>query len=399
MRTLEGLLFALLAVAVSTGPAKAEDPRPQLTDIERLEILSHGPWPPENLPDPSNRFSGNQNAIEYGRHLFHSPRLSRDGILSCSGCHQPDRAFMDGVALNRGHMMLDRNTPSLVNLRWHKWFGWDGANDNLWAQSIRPIEMKAEMDLSAEELKDEISSEPLLACGFRKSFGVSVEYISHEDALVLVGKALAAYQETLVSPPTAFDRFVTALDNGDSDAMKQYPEDALRGLKIFIGKGNCSLCHFGPLFTTGEFANIGMPYFIRKGVVDKGRFGGIAAVKQSPYNLLSEHSDDAGLTSGLRTRHVSQQYRNWGEFKIPSLRNVSLTAPYMHNGSLKTLDAVIDHYSELNEERLHADGERILRPLNLSMEEKADLKAFLETLSAPLNSLSEDAIQPFICEG
>ncbi len=398
MRTLQGLFIAILTATVSTGVSKAETSRPQLTDIEKLEILSHGPWPPQMTPDHSNRFSGNPEAIDYGRYLFHSPKLSRNEILSCSGCHQPERNFMDGVALNRGHMMLDRNTPSLINLRWQNWFGWDGANDNLWAQSIRPILMNSEMDLSAEELKGQITSDSLLACGFRKSFGTSVEDVSDEDALVLIGKALAAYQETLISPPTAFDHFVIALDKDDNEAMAQYPDSALRGLKIFVGKGNCSLCHFGPLFTTGEFANIGMPYFIRKGVVDRGRFGGITAVKLSPYNLLGDFSDDTGHVSGLRTRHVAKQYRNWGEFKIPSLRNVSQTAPYMHNGSLGSLEAVIDHYSELNEERLHADGERILRPLNLPAEEKADLKAFLDTLSVSLDPLIEDASAPYICE-
>lgn len=398
MRLVRFLVFGIAVVSLTAGNLSADAGRPVLSDVERLLVLSHGPWPPEARPDPSNRYSDNPDAIAYGRHLFHSPKLSRDGILSCSGCHQPERTFMDGVALNRGHEMLDRNTPSLLNLRWQKWFGWGGAHDSLWSQSIRPITMKAEMDLSPAELKSQIAADPVLACGFRKSFAVGIEDVGEQDALVLIGKALAAYQERLVSPATDFDRFVLALEANDTEAMKQYPDNALRGLKIFVGKGNCSLCHFGPLFTTGEFANIGMPYFIRKGVVDKGRFGGITAVKASPYNLLGDYSDDPDKRSGLQTHHVARQYRNWGEFKIPSLRQVSETAPYMHNGSLEDLDAVIDHYSELNEERLHADGERILKPLNLTVQEKADLKSFLESLSGPLASLTADAAQPYTCE-
>lgn len=382
------------------GIADAWSSQPVIGDEERAVILSHGPWPPEHLPDPSNQYSGDPDAIEFGRHLFHSPKLSKGEILSCANCHQPERAFMDGVPLNRGLQMLTRNTPSVLNLRWQKWFGWDGANDNLWAQSIRPILTEAEMNLTPAEIKNNIVQDPLLSCGFKRTFGQPVDDIDEPRVTVLVGKALAAYQETLVSPPTSFDRFVSALSENDMEKMAAYPDDALRGLKIFVGKGSCSLCHFGPLFSNGEFANIGISYFIRPGVVDKGRFGGIDSVKASPYNLLGEYNDERGKAgSALRTRHVSKQFRNWGEFKIPSLRNVSETGPYMHNGSLASLEDVINHYSELNEERLHADGEKIFKPLNLTTEEKADLKSFLLTLSAPLDRLYEESKRPFICGG
>jgi len=140
------------------------------------------------------------------------------------------------------------------------------------------------------------------------------------------------------------------------------------------------LCHGGARFSNGEFADTGLPFFVRPGSVDPGRHGGIDALRASTYNLLSRWADGADAT---KTRHVRQQPRNFGEFKVPSLRHVAQTAPYMHDGQLATLDAVVQHYSELNVDRLHADGERILAPLKLSAREKEDLVAFLRTLSAP----------------
>ena len=170
--------------------------------------------------------------------------------------------------------------------------------------------------------------------------------------------------------------------------MARYPAAAQRGLKIFVGKGQCSACHFGPNFTNGEFDDVGVPYFAETGRVDQGRHGGIAALRASPFNLLGrlQRRSRASATAAP-TRHVEPQHRNWGEFRVPSLRNVAATAPYMHNGSLATLEAVVRHYSEVDIERLHGDdGARLVRPLRLSPREIADLVGFLETLSAPVSA-------------
>ena len=160
-----------------------------------------------------------------------------------------------------------------------------------------------------------------------------------------------------------------------------YPAAAQRGLKIFVGKGNCSVCHFGPQFTNGEFADTGVPFFVAPGKVDPGRQGGIEKLKQNPFNLLGRYNDERSGASAVKTKHVEVQHRNFGEFRVPGLRGVARTAPYMHNGSLATLADVVRFYSELNEERLHADGEKILKPLHLTPQESEDLRAFLESLS------------------
>jgi len=215
---------------------------------------------------------------------------------------------------------------------------------------------------------------------YQRAFGRAVPP-DDEEAMIDAGKALAAYQETLVSGRTPFDDFRDAVENHDAAGMRRYPMAAQRGLALFVGKANCTTCHFGPHFTNGEFADAGIPFFIGKGRVDAGRLEGIKKLKSNPYNLLGRFNDDATRGSAVGTRHVELQHRNFGEFRVPGLRNVALTAPYMHNGSLATLREVVKHYSELDEERLHADGERVLRRLNLTPRESDDLVVFLQSLT------------------
>jgi cytochrome c peroxidase len=165
--------------------------------------------------------------------------------------------------------------------------------------------------------------------------------------------------------------------------MARYPAPAQRGLKIFVGKGSCSVCHFGPGFTNGEFHDVGIPFALGPGRVDAGRHAGIKRLRSDPLNLLGQYSDDASGAAATRTRHVEPTHASFGQFKTPSLRNVALTAPYMHNGRLATLRDVVRHYSELDMDRVHADGESLLRPLRLSEGDADDLVAFLESLTDP----------------
>ena len=155
---------------------------------------------------------------------------------------------------------------------------------------------------------------------------------------------------------------------------------AQRGLAIFVGSGNCTACHGGPLFTNGEFHDVGIPFFAEPGRVDPGRHGGIARLKTSPYNLLGTYNDDTLRGTATSTRYVALDHRNYGEFKVPSLRGVARTAPYMHDGSLATLREVVRHYSNIDLDRLHADGEQILKPLGLDKYDVDALVAFLETI-------------------
>jgi cytochrome c peroxidase len=365
------LLVALLAGA----PAAFA-----FTEPEVRAVAAHGPWPPALRPDPSNRVSGNREAIDLGERLFFERRMSATGGVSCSRCHVPELNWTDGQARARGLALADRNTPSIINVRLARWFGWDGAHDSLWSQGMRPILDPREMGASAAQVAKLVREDADYACRYRKAFGTA-RPASDEAALVDVAKALAAFQETLVSGRTPFDEFRDALVKGDEAGIARYPDPAKRGLRIFIGKGSCNVCHAGPGFTNGEFHDTGIPFFIEPGRVDPGRHEGIRKLLASKFNLLGAYNDDATRATAIGTRHVALEHRNFGEFKTPSLRNLALTAPYMHNGRLPTLRAVVDHYSTLSPDRLHSDGEAILKPLRLSEQESRDLVAFLESLS------------------
>ena len=304
--------------------------------------------------------------------------------MSCASCHEPARAWTDGRKQAVGLVALERNTPSVLNVAQQRWFSWDGGADSLWSQTMRPIVDPREMGASPSHVAKLIAGDPALSCLYGKAYGRLVtSEADDERVLVNVGKALAAFVEGVGSGRAPFDEFRDALARGDRERAGRYPVAAQRGLKIFVGRGNCSLCHFGPAFTNGEFHDVGVPFLVQPGKVDAGRHGGIKRLKADRFNLLGPYSDDASGASATKTRHVMLQHTNFGQFKTPSLRNVALTSPYMHDGRYDTLRQVVRHYSELDMERIHADGERLLRPLKLSDAESDDLVAFLETLTAP----------------
>lgn len=373
------LLFVICLLVAA--PASADV---AFTPAERRAVLGFGPWPPVMSQDPSNIVSGDPTAIQLGERLFQDRRLSPSATVSCETCHQPKQSFTDGRVVAKGTGEGIRNTPSLLNAGLSRWFGWAGDSDTLWGASIRPIVASAEMAGGSVHVQALISGDPAVATAFEQAFGQPVQAMTDEAALVAVGKALAAYQETLVSSRTPFDNFRDALAAGDKAAVAAYPDSAKRGLKLFIGEGRCNLCHLGSAFTNGEFDDVGIPFFTDLGKVDKGRYAGIEAFKRSPFTRLGAYSDDpAGADSptAVASRHVALQGRAFGSFKVPSLRGVADTAPYMHNGSLATLADVINHYSVMDQERLHIDGAAILRPLNLTSSQAADLEAFLRSLS------------------
>ena len=369
------IAFCMLLVSAAF-PAGAVD----FTAAEKRKILRHGPWPPAATPDPSNRASGNPAAAAFGRVLFFDARLSASGSVSCATCHRPDAGWTDGLARSRGQRAVDRNALSLFNLRFNRWFGWDGAQDTLWAQNLRPLLDRREMGVGAAGAARLARTDRRLACGYREAFGAAPG-ADDERVFADLGKALAGFLETLVTGRTPFDEFRDALARNDAAGRARYPAAAKRGLRLFVGRGNCAFCHFGPAFTNGEFADAGVPHFAGPGRVDPGRFGGIRKLRKSPYTLLGRFNDDVDRSTAAKTRYVRLRHSNFGEFRVPGLRNAALTAPYMHAGSLKTLADVVRHYSTLDEERLHAGGERILRRLDLTAREQADLVAFLETLT------------------
>ena len=377
-----------VAVAGASCPwlsaSAAEGRLPGFTDTEVRRILAHGPWPARPGRDPSNRVSGNAAAVTFGELMFFEQRLSGSGRFSCASCHDPDRNWSDNHTQAEAVARLDRNTPTLTNVGLNRWFGWDGASDSLWSQSLRPILDARELGASPRHVAELVRRDGELACRYERAFGRVPARTDDEAVLVDVGKALAAFQETLEGGRTAFDAFRDALARGQKITPWVYSDAALRGLKVFVGKGECTTCHAGPNFTNGEFYNSGLTAPARVGPVDTGREAGIRRLRASPYNLLGPWNDDASRASAEGTRRVVFTPRNSGEFKVPSLRNLMLTAPYMHDGRFATLADVVRYYSE-SPDRVRRDGGGRMQPLRLTAREQTDLVVFLESLSTFAN--------------
>ena len=353
-----------LAVVGGLGFALSSGVAPWRSD-ELAAVRSLGPWPPQPTRDASNRVSGHADAAALGEALFHSTRLSTVGGLRCATCHEPWRHFTDGRALALGFATGARNTPSLLNVRLQHWFGWDGANDSLWSQSIRPMldarEMRSDAAHVAAALRDDERLKRLYATAFDRA-----PPTDDEMALVDVGKALAAYQETLTSERTSFDTFRDALVRGDAAAVERFPPAAQRGVRLFVGRGRCIACHSGASFSDGEFHRSRIASKLPDGVTDSGRALGVEKLRASPYAHGGRFDDEAVAALAL------PQAGEAGAFRTPGLREISATAPYMHDGSVANLcDAVLPHAA--------LDGEL---PAALSLVERRDVVAFLRTLSA-----------------
>lgn len=377
------ILSAAAALVLFLTTCRAPDGSPDLlVSADEIALITlHGPWPGPAIRDASNRVSGSPDAIEFGRRMFFDRRLSSSGTIACATCHRPDAGWSDGLPRAQGLARLDRNSLSLYNVGDNRWFGWDGRTDSLWAHSIGPILDPREMGADPAHVVRLLAGDLSLATLYGAVFGEPVDAGDAQTVLVNLAKALAAFQETIVSGRTAFDDFRDALARGDRSAAARYPKSAQRGAVLFVGRGKCNLCHVGPAFTNGEFADAGVPYFIEPGRVDAGRQGSIAKLKASPFNLAGRFNDDARRSGAWAVQQVAEQPANFGAFKVPSLRNLTRTAPYLHDGSRATLEDVVRHYSDLDIERLHADGERILEPFKFTREESDDLVAFLKSLS------------------
>ena len=300
--------------------------------------------------------------------------------MSCATCHRPERGFSEDLPVSQGRTKLTRNAPGLLNVRHNKWFGRDGGTDSLWASSIRTFLKKEEFDSGPEHVAAMLRADQELREELESVFGAGSASGDDEAIMVMLAKALAAFQETLVSERTLFDEFRDALAAGDDQAAAGYPADAARGAKLFFGRGGCQSCHFGALFSNGEFGETGLSLFLSGGGVDKGRYDGVKMVKASRFNLLGPYNDDPQRSTADKVRYLDLKPRNWGEFAVPSLRNVSQTSPYMHDGSLATLSDVVRHYNTIDPDRLHSNKGTLLQPLGLGKGEIADLVAFLETL-------------------
>lgn len=282
------------------------------------------------------------NAAGLGKLLFFDPVLSEDSSVSCASCHKPEFAFADTIPFSRGvHGRLGkRNAPSVMNMSSRGSFFWDGRAGTLAKQALFPISDPNEMNLPVAIAVKRLNR----SRKYRNLFYTVYKQLPNEKNL---GAALQAFEETLETGDTPNDRWL-------NDEVNGMTAQQVRGREIFRTKGKCFECHFTPDFTADEFRGIGL--------FDGGRY------------------NDSG-----RYR-ITHNPADIGKFKVPGLRNVAMTAPYMHDGSMKTLREVIDYYN--NPHTLLPNGlnrDSLLRqPLGLTETEKNDLEAFLHALTDDL---------------
>lgn len=285
--------------------------------------------------------------IELGRKLFFDKRLSRDGTIACASCHVPERAFANETRVAVGIKGLRgiRNVPSIINRAYGKSHFWDGHAKSLEEQALEPIQNPREMDMLLPELERRLRSDDRYRQEFEAVFG-------SPPTAENIAKAIASFVRTLLSANSSFDHFV----HGNREALS---ESARRGLQIFRGKSNCIAYHSGPLFSDEQFHNTGVSWNV--GRTGSSLYKNSLSIDYGRYEVTKEENDR-------------------GKFKTPSLRNVALTAPYMHNGSLATLGEVLDFYSKGCTPNVHLDQE--IRPINLTASEKSDLIVFLRSLTS-----------------
>lgn len=345
------------------------------TDEEIHELRKLSPLP-AIPPSPTNAVADSPAAVKLGRHLFFDARLSANGSVSCATCHDPEKGFSDGKALSEGLATTDRHSQSLWNVAHQRWLFWDGRADSLWAQSLQPILDEREMGSSIEHVRKVVVNDQLLHSAYEDLFGKVGDH-SLDRFFSNIGKSIEAYERKIISKGSAFDHFVSSIDE---PAEISFSESARRGLRIFVGRGQCILCHSGPNFSDGEFHNIGLPRHPDL-PRDSGRFVGIRKVQADRFNGTGEFSDDQGKEANVKLRYIVVKMNNLAEFKTPSLRNVAQTAPYMHDGRFKSLREVLNHYSKLPGDPPLGHREETLQPLDFSEQEMQDLEAFLKSLT------------------
>lgn len=283
------------------------------------------------VPVPANN-PQTAEKIELGRQLYFDTRLSSDNTVSCASCHDPKKGWSNGEAFATGvrGQKGGRSAPSIINSAYSPYQFWDGRAWQLEGQALGPIQNPIEMDLKLEDAVAKLNKIDGYKKQFQKVFGTDVT----ADGMA---KSIAAFERTVLSGDAPYDRFKA----GDAKALS---ESAQRGMKVFFGKGHCSACHSGPSFSDQAFHNLGVG--IDKPNPDVGRF--------SETKMLGDR----------------------GAFKTPTLREIARTAPYMHDGSHATLEAVVDYYDKGGTPNPQLDEE--IFPLKLTAEEKADLVKFMK---------------------
>jgi cytochrome c peroxidase len=325
MRSLLSWAAWLLAAALlPVAPAAGQDPFKVPFGLKPVPVPTDNPLTPEK--------------VELGKQLYFDARLSCDDTVSCASCHDPKKGWSNGTPFATGvrNQIGGRSAPTIINAAYSELQFWDGRAHQLEGQALGPIQNPIEMDHKIDDCVAKLNKIPGYRQQFQKVFATDVTSDN-------IAKAIASFERTVLSGNAPYDKFKAGDKNGLSAA-------AQRGMKVFFNKGHCSACHIGPNFTDQSFHNVGVGMKAAK--PDLGRY------------------------------EVTKVTGDKGAFKTPTLREVARHAPYMHDGSIKTLEEVVDHYDKGGIANPQLDEE--IFPLKLTSDEKADLVTFLkEGLSSP----------------
>ena len=330
-------LLVLCALGAGSGSVQASPsghaPHGTVT-IDGVTVPDVGPLPTV-VPIPSSNLNYTAK-IELGKQLYFDGRLSKNNAISCAFCHNPGTGFADPrqTSIGVGGGVGGRQSPTVYNTGLNHVQFWDGRARSLEEQAIGPIHNPVEMAETHEHVVAKLGKIKGYQQQFRAVFGTDVN-------LQGIAEAIAAYERTVLSTNSAFDKYVLG-------AQKAMDEAAVRGLALFKGKARCILCHNGPNFTDNQFHNLGVPQ-VGPMKEDLGRFA------------------------------VSRAEKDRGAFKTPTLRSITETAPYMHDGAFKTLEEVVEFMDQGGGSNPNLSP--LVKPLNLTAEEKSDLVAFLKALT------------------
>lgn len=405
-----GLVAGVLTVALFY-PLLAQ-PGPDTWNNKELAILSSIHIRQLSAPaqDPSNAYEALPAAIQLGQKIFNDTRFSKNQAVSCATCHQAQHLFQDNKTRGQGMGHGQRRTPSLLGAAYQNWFFWDGRKDSLWSQALAPLESPVEHGSNRLRLAHLIQQHyqneyqglfgplPLLTPlpADASPLGSASEQATwaklppdQQDQInrvfVNMGKAVAAFEKTLRFKPALLDAYIDAVQKKDKTGLNVLSLAQKRGLRMFIGMGQCITCHNGPLLSDKSFHNIGVPG------ADPGRAQGWVQVEKDEFNCLGRYSDakrDAKPNQCNELRFMSRDTHNLlGSFKTPGLRNVALRPPYMHQGQFSSLEQVISHYSLAPPAPI---GHNERHPMPMKAQDVADLTAFLKTLSAPIQEKQPD---------
>jgi cytochrome c peroxidase len=413
----KAILFAAAAavgLSVWAAPgAKLRDDwsAQEVATLASMQLKEAGPRP----ADPSNAYEGKAKAAALGRALFNDPRFSRNGQVSCASCHSAQNQFQDGRRLGQGVGTGKRRTMPVMGAAHSPFLFWDGRKDSLWSQALGPLEDPAEHGGNRIAYVQVLKAH--YAQPYREVFGefpntgplpqsaspngtdserAAWEALSPQarDAVNRIfanmGKAIAAYETRVSYGESRFDRYAAATAAGDARGQEVLTPQEVKGLRLFLGKGQCVTCHNGPLMTDHAFHNTGVPAIAPAGP-DRGRADAIAKLLRDEFNCLGKYSDakpeQCGELQFLSTNDPGQL----GAFRTPSLRNVADRAPYMHAGQFATVQQAVAHYARspqapIGHSELAQPGEKHTdrQVIRLTEEDVRDVAAFLGTLSGPV---------------